>query len=58
MTDPRVTDAVRKIPELIKKIDELTLLTTKLREDNTYMKGLLRDIKKSVTRKYDKKDES
>lgn len=56
MNDPRITDAVRKIPELIKKIDDLTLLTTKLREDNTYMKDLLRQIKKSVTRKYEKNE--
>lgn len=57
MTDPRVTDAVRKIPELFKLIEAMNLELTKVREDNAYMKEQLRAIKKTVTRKYDKKDE-
>ena len=54
MNDPRVTDAVRRTEAMVKVLSEEVRT---LREDNKYMKELLRAIKKSVTRKYDKKED-
>lgn len=53
MNDPRITDSVRNTASLVSAISQEVAA---LREDNKYMKEMLRAIKKSVTRKYDKKE--
>lgn len=51
MNDPRTTDAVRKLPPVL---EALSNDMKTLKEDNKYMKEMLRAIKKSVVRKYGK----
>jgi hypothetical protein len=48
MNDPRLADAVRKLVPLLEKQAQDII---DLKADNTYMKAILREIKKSVTRK-------
>lgn len=48
MTDPRIMTALNKLVAMATKQQQDII---DLRADNTYMKGILREIKKSVTRK-------
>lgn len=50
--DPQTRDAIRKIPELERKVDALGAEINKLIEDRVLIKEYLRAIKKSVVRKY------
>ena len=52
MTDPRLLDVARENNRILEamKTDVRTL-----REDNKYLKEMIREIKRSVTRKYDRK---
>lgn len=54
MADPRIGDAIRRLPDVLTAQAEALAA---LREDNKYMKQMLREIKKTVTRKYGKGDE-
>ena len=52
--DPTTKDAIRQIPVLKKAIEAQALEIKKIQESQAYMKEILREIKKSVTRKYTK----
>lgn len=55
MSDPRILDTIRENNRLLKAMaGEIQ----DLRADNKYMKEILRAIKKSVTRKYEKKEQT
>lgn len=51
MSDPRISDAVRATRVTL---EVLAQDLKEMRKDNLYMKKLLREIKTSVTRKYEK----
>lgn len=55
MNDPRLLDAVRRIET---QVNLQAAEIKALREDSKYLKELLREVKKIVTRKYDKKDQT
>jgi hypothetical protein len=53
MTDPRILDTLRRIETQVNlQAAEIKLL----KEDSKYLKELLREVKKIVTRKYEKKE--
>jgi pyrroline-5-carboxylate reductase len=54
MLDVRTKDALRAMPNTLAAIGESI---RELKEDSKVIKGLLRDIKKSLVRKYGKGEE-
>lgn len=54
MTDPRMTDAIRRLPD---QLEAMNKDIRSLKESLDYIKDMLRQVKKSTVRKYGKEDD-